>query len=101
MHSIPKDSISFFKRQAKSLKSEECGKHGSTSFDFADCDDLVEISEESNNEGSLVLMTCEEFEQRYPNITAEELDEAIQKKPVAQDLTVRNSSRLIKKTDKS
>lgn len=101
VHSIPKESISFYKRQAKNYKSDARCKHGSGSFDFADCDELVEISDESNDEGSLVLMTCEEFEKRYPNITAEELDEAILKKPAKPDLKVRNSSRLIKKPDQS
>ncbi len=57
MHGVPRESISFFKRQSKTLGAEDDQQWGG--YDVA-------ISDES--EGSLLLMSCEEFSRRYPDI---------------------------------
>lgn len=67
MHGVPRESISFFKRQSKTIcadsgavpKLDAMQKWDSKNYIREDQD--VTLSDD-NNEGSLVLMTCEEFE---------------------------------------
>lgn len=57
VHGVPRESISFFKRQSKTLTENDDRQWGEQD---------VEISDES--EGSLLIMSCAEFAKRYPDI---------------------------------
>lgn len=75
VHDIPRENISFYKRQSKSiiakkksnLNDSHNGDEKKIKIGFED-EVKGSISVDSN-EGSLVLMTCEEFEEKYPHIT--------------------------------
>jgi hypothetical protein len=65
VHGVPRESISFYKRQSKVHGNESDLKSIEQWEKKVEGDDTIS---DENLEGSLVLMTCAEFEQRYPEI---------------------------------
>ena len=65
VHGVPRESISFYKRQSKVQGTESDLKSIEQWEKKVEGDDTIS---DSNLEGSLVLMTCAEFEQKYPDI---------------------------------
>ena len=83
VHDIPRENISFFKRQSKSIISNKKSnlvngqKDDEKKIKIAFEDDVKGSISVDSNEGSLVLMTCEEFEEQYPHITESQHDTSL------------------------
>jgi len=94
VHGVPRESISFFKKQAKAQGSQEWQYQDPSKLN----DDTVS---EEPSEPSLIHMTCKEFEQLYPEVagSAHEASDAADP-DFADSLYETISNSCIKKTPK-